>query len=109
MAEPVIDGHTILKPRNRLWSFVVALLLAAQVALGIHQLEHRLHPELSASNECSLCQFASAMLDGPQAPAIVVPTFAFIERLESIPEATPTLGNAVAGFRSRAPPISVSV
>lgn len=93
-------------PRNRLWSLVVALLLAAQVALGVHQVSHRLNPDLRAGDECSLCQFASAMVDGPQPQAVIVPTFVVVERLEVIAETCPTLRYAVAGFRSRAPPPS---
>ncbi|MBY0510162.1 MAG: hypothetical protein K2P94_08395 [Rhodospirillaceae bacterium] len=105
LTESEIDGCT--NQRNRLWSLVVALLIVAQVALAIHQIGHRLNPDLRASDECSLCQFASAMTDGPQALTIVVPTFVVIERLELAPAATPPLPNSVSGFRSRAPPVSV--
>jgi hypothetical protein len=92
-----------------LWSLVVSLLLAAQVALGVHQLEHRLNPDLVTSDDCALCHFASAATAGPEPQIIVPPTLTMVERIEFTLPTLPLIARDVAGFRSRAPPVSVSV
>ena len=100
-----------MSPRSSLrrwWFFLVPLLLAAQVALGVHQLEHRLNPDLLAGDECAVCQFASTMAPAPEPMAIVPPAELFFAVL--LPEAVQALRPAAspAGFNSRAPPAALS-
>ncbi len=95
--------------RPWLWSLVVSMLLAAQVALGVHQLEHRLNPDIVTTDECALCHFASASTAGPEPQAVVPPTLNVVEYVEPAAQTLPLTARRVAGFRSRAPPTSLSV
>ena len=93
-----------IKIRGWLWSFLVALLLAAQVGLGVHQLQHRLNPDVVASDDCKLCQFASHATAGPE-PIIILPPSLIIAIIITLSaQSFFTAQRSTAGFRSRAPP-----
>jgi hypothetical protein len=89
------------------WAWVIALLVAAQFGLLLHQSQHHLNPNILAGDECTLCQFADGMTTGPAAPMLVLPVFVLLgtamlavyTALRIVPVALP--------FRSRAPPLSL--
>ena len=59
--------------RGRLLAWVAPLLLLAQVALAIHQLEHRVAPDaLAVAHECVLCNVVTGAAP-PPAPFVVLP------------------------------------
>ncbi len=97
-----------MRSRGWLWSFLVALLLAAQVGLGVHQLQHRLNPEIIANDDCKLCQFASQATEGPEPIVVLPPALVVAEVIALSAQAVRTAQRPVAGFRSRAPPIGIS-
>lgn len=93
-----------IKSRGWLWSFLVALLLAAQVGLGVHQLQHSLSPDVVASDDCKLCQFASHATTGPE-PIVILPPSLIIAVIVTLSaQVFFTAQRSAAGFRSRAPP-----
>ena len=95
--------------RSRLWSFVVPLLLLAQLALALHQLNHRIHPEITGlGNDCTLCHFASNMAAAPEPTTFVPPVLSASDRIVAAPQAAPRQNWSTSGFRSRAPPLPVS-
>lgn len=100
---------TFIKSRGWLWSFLVALLLAAQVGLGVHQLQHRLNSDAVASDDCKLCQFASHVTTGPEPIVILPPTLIVAEVLTLPTQDFFAVERPVAGFRSRAPPHAISI
>jgi len=92
--------------RSGLWMFAIALLMAAQVALALHTVDHQFSADATASEHCTLCHTATAMAPAPvaEAPAPV------LDVLATAPEATVSFlvpATSVAGFRSRAPPASL--
>src|SRR5690349_18710773 len=90
---------------SRSWRLVVIpLLLVAQLALGIHQIQHRLNPDLAAGDDCALCHFASSMAAAPAAPVIVLPLMVVIAIVLLPATLLPQLARAPLPFRSRAPP-----
>ena len=95
--------------KSSLWSFAVAILMAAQLALTFHHLQHKMNPDVTAQGEdCAVCQVASTMAPGPAAQPVMPPAInALLLRFSCI-AAGPGQAAVVAGFRSRAPPISVS-
>lgn len=59
--------------RGRLLAWVAPILLLAQFALAIHQLEHRVAPDLAApAHECVLCNVITGAAP-PPAPFVVLP------------------------------------
>lgn len=94
---------------SRLWSFAIALLMVAQVALALHSLHHQIKPDaLAAGEHCTLCQVAQTMAP----PPVVVAVIPVGEAIAVADEIVPLhLAAAVrtAAFRSRAPPLPVSV
>lgn len=97
-----------MKRRGRLWSFLAALLLVAQVGLGVHQLQHRLNPDIIASDDCTLCHFASHATPGPE-PVVVLPPVLVVAEVVALPaQDLLDAQRSAAGFRSRAPPYIIS-
>jgi hypothetical protein len=95
--------------QSRFWSVLVTLLMAAQLGLAFHSLEHTFDSGLPANDHCALCQVASTMASGPAAEPIAAPSlYAFVTVAAVI---TPLLRTSAspAGFRSRAPPVIVSL
>jgi hypothetical protein len=95
--------------QSGLWSVLVALLMAAQLALAFHGVEHKIHPGLLQGDECALCQVASTMAPAPTAEPVAAPSLYASILVDSIVKALPRVSASPAGFRSRAPPSSVSV
>ncbi len=90
--------------RGRLFSFLVLfMLLAGQVALGIHQFEH--HAALS-SDKC--CAFASSVTPASAPDAILSPGLVGFFDFGPTEQQLPSIERAVAGFLSRAPPLTTS-
>lgn len=98
----------LIKSRGWLWSFLVALLLAAQVGLGVHQLQHRLSPDVVASDDCKLCQFASQATPAPDPIVILPPVLVVAAILAFLARDLLAAQHVAAGFRSRAPPVKIS-
>jgi hypothetical protein len=97
--------NTLARRRHPFWAMVAALLLVGQVALGIHQLEHRLNPDLLAGDDCAVCQFASTATAGPAPIDVVVPVvFTYERRIPAAQDLAPAV-RRVSAFRSRAPPV----
>ena len=93
--------------RSGLWSFAIALVMAAQLAFSFHHLEHKF--DLNApTDECALCHGISTAAPPSEAALVVAPV-----GYEPAPVAAPVsifaYSLSVAGFRARAPPLSVSV
>ncbi len=104
------SGHigALFKRQGRLWSLLVALMLVAQIGLGIHQLHHRINPDAVVSDDCALCHFAANMAVGA-GPAIITPPVLVVAEVTAHPAhiiVQPV--RIVAGFKSRAPPFSIS-
>ena len=96
--------------RSCIWAAVAVILLGAQFGLAAHQLEHHLHPDIAAiADDCIACQFASVLSDGPSASAFIMPIGIDLGTLVPGTHVRLELQGSPAGFRSRAPPHSVSV
>jgi len=94
---------------SRLWSFAIALLMAAQVALALHSLHHQIKPDaLVAGEHCTLCQVASTLAPPPVVLAVIPVGEAIAVADEIVPLERLTAAPAAA-FRSRAPPHPLSV
>lgn len=94
---------------TRLWSFAIALLVAAQVALALHSLHHQIKPDaLVAGDQCTLCQVVSTMAPPPVVLAVIPVGEAIAVADEIVPLELLTTA-PTAAFRSRAPPQSLSV
>jgi hypothetical protein len=92
--------------RLRLLAWIAPVLLLAQLALAIHQLEHRALPDAVApAHECVLCNLASGAMPPPTPLAILPPD---LGPAAHAPFAATAYGCArgAAPFLSRAPPPS---
>lgn len=59
--------------RGRILAWVAPILLLAQFALAVHQLEHRVAPDvLAPAHECVLCNVVTGAAP-PPAPFVVLP------------------------------------
>jgi len=92
-----------------LWSVVAALLLAAQMALSLHYVEHKFTVDASAGGDCVICQVASTMAPGASGDPVVLPGSPVAERVIAVSHDLRVTIRPVADFQSRAPPIPVSV
>ncbi len=93
---------------SRLWSLAIALLMAAQVALALHSLHHQIKPDaLAASEHCTLCQVASTM--APPVVLAVIPVGEAFAVADVFVPAHLIAAAPAAAFRSRAPPLPLSV
>jgi hypothetical protein len=96
------------KSRGRLWSFLVVLLLASQVGLGVHRLQHHLTPDAVAADDCKLCQLSNHATTAPE-PVTVLPPVLVVTEVAMLPARDLLQAQRfAAGFRSRAPPTAVS-
>ncbi len=94
--------------RGRLWSIAIAMMLLAQFALAFHGLNHRIHPEAaSLGGDCALCQVASNMAPAPESVTLAPPALSVGEYIAVAEQIAPRRSWPTAGFRSRAPPLSV--
>ena len=95
--------------RSGFWSLAIAILMAAQFALAFHSFEHKFNPASTwHCEECALCHVASTAAPEPTV-VLQAPTSNAIDRVVAVTASQIILAVAVAGFRSRAPPLSVSV
>lgn len=90
--------------RPTIWAWLIALLVAAQFGLLIHQSQHHLNPAIRAGDDCTLCQFAHGMASAPAGPILVLPVFVFLGVAAAVVAAPLRLVRPAAPFRSRAPP-----
>ena len=94
--------------RADLWSFVVSLMLLAQLALAAHGLNHRVHPEAARlGGNCALCQFTSNMAPAPEPDILAPPRLSVGEYIAAAEQTPPRQSRSTSGFRSPAPPPSV--
>jgi hypothetical protein len=91
----------------RVRAILIAVLMAAQLALALHSVEHKFDIAPS-SDHCALCQVAATTLPGPAANPIAIPTFYELTQVAALPVAPPRRFPSTENFRSRAPP-AVSV
>jgi hypothetical protein len=99
--------HAIKK--SGFWSAMIALLMAAQLGLAFHSLEHKFNAGTLQGDDCALCQVASTMAPGPTAEPIAAPNFYVLVTNDTVAVSLPRVSASPAGFRSRAPPHIVSV
>jgi hypothetical protein len=92
----------------RLWTLVVALLMAAQFGLLLHQTQHHLHPGVTAADNCALCQVTAGATTGPAGPLLILPAFILIATITRAVMVLPRRAAVAAAFQSRAPPASHS-
>ncbi|MBY0512248.1 MAG: hypothetical protein K2P94_19105 [Rhodospirillaceae bacterium] len=95
--------------QSRFWPIALALLMAAQLALAFHGVEHKYEFVAPIGDGCALCHVASVMAPGPSAGPIAAPTFHELAQIAPLAAAPPRILPSPAGFRSRAPPAVVSV
>ncbi len=89
------------------WAWIVALLVAAQFGLLLHQSQHHLNANIRTGDDCTLCQFAQGMTTGPAAPMVVLPVFILLGTAVLARYAAPRVVPVALPFRSRAPPLSI--
>ena len=99
-------GHVRYGPKCRSWT--IALLVAAQFGLLVHQSQHHLSPAVRG-DDCNFCQFASAMATGPAAVLVVLPVLILLGTAAQAVYTAPRIANVALSFRSRAPPFSSRV
>lgn len=94
--------------RFRFWSVLVALLVAAQIGIALHVVEHKFTGDAAAAQEhCTLCKVTTAMAAAPAAPAIAPAEYS-IGIADTCVAALLFTAAPTAAFRSRAPPTAVS-
>ena len=93
--------------RRRFLIWVAPVLLLAQVALAVHQLDHRVAPDaLTVAHECALCGVVAGAAP-PPAPFVILPP----DLGPDIPAHALTAAccvRVVVNFLSRAPPASAA-
>src|SRR5437879_1751440 len=98
----------INRTRRLWWRVLVVVLLAAQVAVGLHQIEHRLKPGTVADDSCVVCQSAANLHAGPEPIAIVPPVAALLDRIQPLSAVLPAPLFRTSAFRPRGPPPNAS-
>jgi hypothetical protein len=99
---------SIDRARHFWWRVLVVILLAAQFGVGLHQIEHRLKPDVVADDTCVVCQSAANMHAGPEPVTFVPPVAALIDRVQPFSAISPEQPFRLSGFRPRGPPRSTS-
>ena len=67
---------------------MLLLALLAQLALVLHQLEHRQDPDAATpSADCTICHFAAGMTPPPEPMAVRPPTFGILAQTIPLDEA----------------------
>ncbi len=95
--------------RAKFLAWVTPILLLAQIALAIHQLEHRVTPDaISTAHECALCNVAAGAAPPPAPFVILPPDLGPAVPLQAIASAL-CCTHVASPFRSRAPPISAAL
>lgn len=110
MSELTNLQHQPALRRLRFWPAVLAFLLAAQIALLVHQFGHSRNLEaVDAATECALCSVAAAMVSPPDASVVVVPLFLAALVVYAPRASTIVLRQAPQPFQARGPPSILSV
>ncbi len=94
--------------RRRTWLWMLLVLIAAQFALLLHQFEHHTHFEVTTTEDCALCSFASGMAAAPPTQSIAIPLFTSALILFAAFTDTLTPRPAALGFFARGPPAPLS-
>ncbi len=95
--------------RRRFLGWVAPVLLLAQLALAVHQFEHRVTPDAqTVAHECVLCNVAAAAAPPPEPFVILPPDLGPVLPVAFVADAA-CCGHADTHFRSRAPPRFVAV
>jgi len=83
------------------------LLVLGQIALGLHQIEHRLHPIALDQEPCGVCTIADHM-GGAPVPAAILPSVAWSPAtFPFLIDQRPDLARPGEN-RARAPPVSIA-
>src|SRR5688500_7443773 len=91
--------------RAKFLAWVAPILLLAQIALAVHQLEHRVTTDaISTAHECVLCNVAGGVAPPPAPFAILPPDLGPPVPLHAITAAA-CCTHVAPPFRSRAPPV----
>jgi hypothetical protein len=92
--------------RRRFLAWIAPVLLLAQLALAVHQLEHRIAPDaLSPAHECVLCNATNGAAP-PPAPIAILPPDLGPDLPTSVVADAACCAHVATPFHSRAPPIS---
>lgn len=93
--------------RSGLWSFVIALVMAVQVAFAFHHLEHKFEAH-APGDECAICHVISTAAPPSEAETVAAPV---VTGLTQIVASASSFVHSVylTGFRARAPPFLVSI
>ena len=95
--------------RARFLGWVTPVLLLAQIALAIHQFEHRVTPDaVNVAHECVLCSVASGAAPPPTPFVILPPDLGPAVPLYAIADAI-CCTQIASPFQSRAPPPSAAL
>lgn len=95
--------------RNRFLVWVTPILLLAQLALAVHQLEHRITPDApTTAHECVLCNVAAGAAPPPE-PFVILPPDLGPARPAAVVADAACGEHVETHFRSRAPPSFVAV
>lgn len=95
--------------RSRFLAWVAPILLLAQLALAIHQLEHRITPDAqTVAHECVLCNVAAGAAPPPEPFVILPPDLGPDLPVATVADAA-CCAHVDTHFRSRAPPHFVAV
>ncbi len=95
--------------RSRFLVWVTPILLLAQLALAVHQLEHRIAPDvLTTAHECVLCNVTSGAAP-PPAPFVVLPPDLGPDTLVHAAVDAACCAHVDTPFHSRAPPAFVAI
>lgn len=87
--------------------FLSLMLVLAQIALGLHRIEHRFEPAAPEQTPCGLCAVADHLGD-PPAPVAILPNGAWVLAIfPPVLDQRPGLARP-AEIRARAPPASVA-
>lgn len=95
--------------RARFLAWVTPVLLLAQIALAVHQFEHRVAPDAATvAHECVLCNVASGVAPPPVPFTILPPDLGPGLRLHVVADAA-CCAHVATPFSPRAPPRFVAV
>ena len=96
--------------RPRVHLLAAMLMLAAQIALGVHQFQHHINLDADNEDHCALCQIASGLNTGATPPTIAPPAEIVLYTQFVVPQEQALYRiHLSADYQSRAPPISVSI
>jgi len=95
--------------RSRFLAWVTPILLLAQLALAVHQLEHRIAPDVvTTAHECVLCNVNSGAAPPPTPFVILPPDLGHKTLVHAVVDAA-CCTHVGTPFHSRAPPAFVAV